>query len=85
METKGREDAGRGRIMGKCGRSQGQQVQQPWGRISLVSWGRVEVSRGALCGCEQRLLPLEEVWGQARPKAKNVAFVSKCSRKLQEF
>ena len=49
----------------------------------LGGWG--EVSRGALCGCEQGLLPLEEVWGQARPKAKNVAFVSKCSRKLQEF
>lgn len=85
METKGREEAGCGRIRRKCGRSQGQQVQEPWGGISLVSWGVGEVSRGAVCGRERGLLPLEEVWERARPKAKRVAFVSKCSRKLQEF
>lgn len=44
-----------------------------------------EGDRGALCGREQGLLPLKEVWEQARPKMKSVAFVAKCSRKLQEF
>lgn len=84
METKGREDTGHGRIWGKCSRSQGQQVQSP-GAASAWCLGRGEGDRGALCGREQGLLPLEEVWEQARPKAQSVALVSKCSRKLQEF